>query len=82
MSGPSDLHLQDKTWDDLIAQAQSGQERSQMVQVEVARRIVTSVDDFRKSADRYSERLFWLNLILVALTAVLIVVTWLLVRRA
>jgi hypothetical protein len=64
--------LTELSWKELVAQAQSGQERSQMVNVEVARRLTSSLDAFHKSADRYSRLLLWLTVILAVLTAVLV----------
>jgi hypothetical protein len=66
------INLSDKTDDELIAEAQSGQERSQMVAVEVARRLRNSIDALRQSTDKYSLLLVWLTGVLTVLTAVLV----------
>jgi hypothetical protein len=66
------INLSDKTDDELIAEAQSGQERSQMVAVEVARRLRNSIDALRQSTDKYSRLLVWLTGVLTVLTAVLV----------
>jgi hypothetical protein len=69
-------------WSTLVHVAQSGQEGYQMVSVEIARRFTDSIDVFRKSADQYSRWLFWLTVVLVALTLVLAVLTGVLAYKA
>jgi uncharacterized membrane protein len=69
-------------WSTLVHLAASGQEGSQMVSVEVARRLTSSIDIFRQSADQYSRWLFWLTVALVLLTVVLAVLTGVLVYKA
>jgi hypothetical protein len=79
---PTADDLRSMPWSTLVHVAQSGQEGYQMVSVEIARRFTDSIDVFRKSADQYSRWLFWLTVVLVALTLVLAVLTGVLAYKA
>jgi hypothetical protein len=71
--------LRQYTWDELTSEAQQGL-RGQGAIVEAMHRLTVRLDAFSASSDRYSNRMFWLNIILVVLTVVqaaAVIKTWL-----
>jgi hypothetical protein len=71
--------LSQHTWDELTSEAQQGL-RGQGAIVEAMHRLTVRLDVFSASSDRYSNSMFWLNIILVVLTVVqaaAVIKTWL-----
>jgi hypothetical protein len=64
-----DKSWKDKTDDELAKEAHAGRVGQGGV-VESIRRLRDSVDAFSASSDKYSARMFWLNIILAVLTLV------------
>ena len=65
-------------WKQLADEAQAGM-RGQGAIVEAMHRLTGSLGAFSKSSDRYSSRMFWLNIILLVLTVVqaaAVIKTW------
>jgi hypothetical protein len=64
----------DPDWKQLADEAQAGL-RGQGAVVEAMHRLTDRLDAFSASSDRYSNRMFWLNIILLVLNIILLVLT-------
>jgi hypothetical protein len=73
--------LSEKSDEELIAAAQTGQDPYQGVSLEASRRLRRSIDALRRSSDRYACVMVILTVALVFLTVVLTILTALLVHK-